>query len=145
MFAEIRKRSTRQWEPVDTAAAAARQAEVDAYCALLEHSVRTAWVRRRVACGPPRLGNRPADGVAYALNALRAAQNYTLWCDAENFAAVACPLAGKSLPFPLDRIVPRLQRRDVTEELHSGRVVLDRDTVRGQLRRCSRRDAARRC
>jgi len=42
-------------------------------------------------------------------------------------------LAGKSLPFPLDHIVPRLQRRDVTEELYSVHVVLDRDTVRGQL------------
>jgi len=61
MFTEIRKRSTRQWEPVDTNAAAARQAEVDAYCALLDHSVRTAWVGRVVVCGQPRLGKRTAD------------------------------------------------------------------------------------
>jgi len=38
-------------------------------------------------------------------------------------------MVGKALPFPLDVLVPRVQRRTVATDLHCGRVVLDRDTV----------------
>jgi hypothetical protein len=105
--------------PATTELSAVQQADAAAYLALLHHTLRPAWVR-----------SHENVGAVWAQQlTTRAAQLYTLWYDADNYARVARPLSGARLPFPLSYAVPWTARAHVTDALTRDRPVLDRDEV----------------